>query len=161
MQSKGISKVFSIITIWKHQFFYAQPLLLANSHICTWLLGKRKTNKQTKTKQNKTKQNIAVTTWIFLGKVMSAFQFFFSKLAIALFPRSKNLKFLHPALYPWLYSSVSYFIVYGNLKRICILLLCENCININYIELVHSVFHVYYILLLFCLFILLIFLRVW
>ena len=48
-------------------------------------------------------------------------------------------------------------LVYGNLNRICILLLCENCINLNYVELVHSAFQVYYILLLFCLFILLIF----
>ena len=30
--------------------------------------------------------------------------------------------------------------------------LCENCINLNYVELVHSAFQVYYILLLFCLF---------
>ena len=45
------------------------------------------------------------------------------------------------------------FIVYGNLNRICILLLCENCINLNYVELVHSDFQVYYILLLLCIFI--------
>ena len=44
-----------------------------------------------------------------------------------------------------------------NLNRICILLLCENWINLNYIELVHSAFKAHYILLLFCLFILLIF----
>ena len=37
-----------------------------------------------------------------------------------------------------------------NLNRICILLLCENCINLNCVELVHSAFQVYYILLLFC-----------
>ena len=43
------------------------------------------------------------------------------------------------------------------LEWICILLLCENCINFNYVELVFSAFQVYYILLLFCLFILLIF----
>ena len=35
-------------------------------------------------------------------------------------------------------------------------MLCENCINLNYAELVHSAFQVYSILL-FCLFILLIF----
>ena len=63
-------------------------------------------------------------------------------------------KFLHPDLHPWICSSVSWFIVYGNLNWICMLLLCENCI---YVELVHSAFQVYYILLLFCLFILLIF----
>ena len=44
-----------------------------------------------------------------------------------------------------------------NLNRICILLLCENCINPNCAELVHGAFQVYYILLLFCIFILLIF----
>ena len=27
--------------------------------------------------------------------------------------------------------------------RICALLLCENCINLNYVELVHSAFQVY------------------
>ena len=67
------------------------------------------------------------------------------------------MKFLHLASCPWICSSVSRFIVYGNLNRICILLLCETCINLNYIELVHSALQVYYIILLFCLFILLIF----
>ena len=36
--SKGLSRVFSSTTIWKHQFFSAQPSLWSNSHICTWLL---------------------------------------------------------------------------------------------------------------------------
>ena len=40
MQSKGLSRVFSSTTIWKHQFFSAQPSLWSNSHICTWLLEK-------------------------------------------------------------------------------------------------------------------------
>ena len=44
-----------------------------------------------------------------------------------------------------------------NLNRICTLLLCGNCVNLNYVELVHSAFQVSYILLIFCLFILLIF----
>ena len=48
-------------------------------------------------------------------------------------------------------------LVYRNLNRICILLLCENSINLNHVELVHSVFQVYYIILLLCIFILLIF----
>ena len=39
----------------------------------------------------------------------------------------------------------------------CILLLGENCINLNYVESVHGAFQVYYIFLLFCMFILLIF----
>ena len=48
-------------------------------------------------------------------------------------------------------------IAYGNLNKIHTLLLCENCINLNYVKLVQNAFQVYYILLLFCLFILLIF----
>ena len=49
------------------------------------------------------------------------------------------------------------FTVYGDLNRICILLVCENCINLNYVELVDSAYQVYYILLLLSIFILLIF----
>ena len=37
-KSKGFSGVFSSITIWKNQFFSAQPSLWSNSHIHTWLL---------------------------------------------------------------------------------------------------------------------------
>ena len=44
----------------------------------------------------------------------------------------------------------------GTWIELCILLLCENCTNLNYVELVHRVFQVYCILLLFCLFILVI-----
>ena len=40
LQSKGLSRVFSNITIQKHQFFSAQLYLYSNSHIHTWLLGK-------------------------------------------------------------------------------------------------------------------------
>ena len=67
------------------------------------------------------------------------------------------MKFLYLVLWPWICSNVSWFIVYGNLNRICTMLLCENFINLNYVELVHSAFQVYYILLLFCIFMLLIF----
>ena len=38
LQSKGLSRVFSSTTVWKHQFFGVQPSLWSNSHICTWLL---------------------------------------------------------------------------------------------------------------------------
>ena len=38
--SKGLSRVFSSTTIWKHQFFSDQPFLWFNSHIRTWLMGK-------------------------------------------------------------------------------------------------------------------------
>ena len=40
LQSKGISRVFSKITVQKHQFFGAQPSLWSNSHIHIWLLEK-------------------------------------------------------------------------------------------------------------------------
>ena len=36
--SKGLSSIFSSTTICKHQFFGAQPSLLSNSYISTWLL---------------------------------------------------------------------------------------------------------------------------
>ena len=49
------------------------------------------------------------------------------------------------------------FLVCESLNRICILLLCENCINLNYVEIVYSAFQVYNILLLLCIFILFIF----
>ena len=42
-------------------------------------------------------------------------------------------------------------------NKIRILLLCENCINLNYVELVHGDFQVCCIFLLFYIFILLIF----
>ena len=38
--SKGLSRVFSSTTVWKHQFFGSQPSLRSNSHICRWLLEK-------------------------------------------------------------------------------------------------------------------------
>ena len=40
--SQGFSRVFSSTTIWKHQFFRAQPSFWSNFHICTWLLKKKK-----------------------------------------------------------------------------------------------------------------------
>ena len=35
LQSKGLSRVFSSITVQKHQYFSAQPFLWSNSHIHT------------------------------------------------------------------------------------------------------------------------------
>ena len=40
LQYKGLSRVFSSITVQKHQFFSAQPSFWSNSHIHTWLLEK-------------------------------------------------------------------------------------------------------------------------
>ena len=67
------------------------------------------------------------------------------------------MKFLHFVLCPCICSSVSWLIVNGNLNRICIRLLCETYINLNYVELFHSAFQVNYILLLLSLFVLFIF----
>ena len=38
--SKGLSRVFSNTTVWRHEFFSAEPSLWSNSHIHTWLLEK-------------------------------------------------------------------------------------------------------------------------
>ena len=38
--SKGLSRIFSSTTVWKHQFFGTQPSLWPNSHTHTWLLEK-------------------------------------------------------------------------------------------------------------------------
>ena len=35
LQSKGLSRVFSITTVWKHQFFSVQPSLWYNFHMAT------------------------------------------------------------------------------------------------------------------------------
>ena len=40
LQSKGLSRVFSITTVQKHQFFGAQLSSQSNSHIHTWPLEK-------------------------------------------------------------------------------------------------------------------------
>ena len=53
--SKGLLKVFSSTTVWKHQFFSAQPSSWSNSHISTRQL----------------EITIALTLWTFLGKVVS------------------------------------------------------------------------------------------
>ena len=38
--SKGLSRVLSSTTVWKHQFFSAQPSLWSNFYIRSWLLEK-------------------------------------------------------------------------------------------------------------------------
>ena len=40
LQSKGLSRIFTNMTVQKHQFFSAQPSPWSNSHIHTWLLEK-------------------------------------------------------------------------------------------------------------------------
>ena len=56
LQSKGLSRIFSSTTTWRHKFFGSQPSLWPNSHIHTWLLEKPVN---------------ALTMWIFVYKIMS------------------------------------------------------------------------------------------
>ena len=44
--TKGLSKVFSNITVQKHQFFGTQLSFWSTSHICTWLLEKLLTSQK-------------------------------------------------------------------------------------------------------------------
>ena len=84
--SKGRSRVFSGTLVQKHQLFGVQPSLRLNSHICTWLLGKNKSN------------NIALIVWNFVRKMMSLLLSILSRFVIAFSPRSKCL------LISWLQS---------------------------------------------------------
>ena len=72
LQSKGPAKVFSSSTVWKHQFFGAQPSLWSNCHMTT---GK----------------TIALTIWTFFGKVMSLLFHTLSRFVIAFLPGTKCL----------------------------------------------------------------------
>ena len=73
--SKGLSRIFSSITVRKHQSFGTQPSLGSNSHNPYMTTGK----------------TIALTIWIFVGKVMSLLFNTLSRLVIAFLPRSKHL----------------------------------------------------------------------
>ena len=75
LQSRGLSRVFSNTAVQKHQFFDAQLSSQSNSHIHIWLLEK----------------TTALTSWTFVGKVMSLLFNMLSRLVIAFLPRSKHL----------------------------------------------------------------------
>ena len=82
LQSKGLWRVFSNTTVWKHLFFSAQPCLWSKSHMHTWLLGK----------------TVTFTRWTFVGKVMSLLFNMLSRVVITFLWRSKHL------LISWLQS---------------------------------------------------------
>ena len=89
---QGLSRVFSMTTLWKHQFFGTQPSLWSNSHIHIWLLEK----------------TIALTIWIFVGKVMFLFFNILSWFVIAFLPYSILLliySWTHPSISPFIHSS--------------------------------------------------------
>ena len=73
LQSKGLSRVFSNITVQKHQFFSTQ-LYGQLSHLYMT-----------------TGKAIALTRWTFVGKVMSLLFDMLSWLVITFLPRSKRL----------------------------------------------------------------------
>jgi len=79
--AKGLSRVFSSNTIWKHQFFGAQLSLWSNSHLYMT-----------------TGKTIALTEQNFVGRVMSLIINTLSRFLIAFLPRSKHL------LISWLQS---------------------------------------------------------
>ena len=75
LQSKGLSRVFSSTTLWKHQFFGTQLSLhpfFSHPYMTT---GK----------------TIALTVWTFVGKVISLLFNVLSRFVIAFLPRSKHL----------------------------------------------------------------------
>ena len=75
--SKGLSIVFSSMTIRKHQFFGTQPSLWSNSHLYM-------TNGET----------IALTKQTFVGKVFFLLFNMLPRLVIAFLLRSKSLNFI-------------------------------------------------------------------
>ena len=79
--SQRLSRVFSVTTVQKYQFFRAQLSLWSNSHIHIWLL-----------------ETTALTRRTFVGKIMSLFFNMLSSLIITFLPKSKGL------LISWLQS---------------------------------------------------------
>ena len=79
--SKGLSRVLSNTTIWRHQFFDLQPSLWSNSHLYVT-----------------TEQTVALTRQTFVSKVLSLLFDMLSRFVIAFLPRYKHL------LISWLQS---------------------------------------------------------
>ena len=75
---KGLSRIFSSITIWKHQFFGSQPSLWSSCYIHAWLTGK----------------TIALTILTFVYEVMSLLFNTLPRFFIVIFSRSKCLLIL-------------------------------------------------------------------
>ena len=81
LQCKGLSRVLSNTTIWKHQFFGTQPSLWSNDHMYMT-----------------TGKTIALTIWTFVSKAMSLPFNMLSRFVITFLPMSKCL------LISWLQS---------------------------------------------------------
>ena len=81
LQSKGLSRVFTNITVQKHRFFNTQLFIVQLSHPYMAI-----------------EKTIALTRWTFVGKVMSLHFNMLSRLVITFLPRRKHL------LISWLQS---------------------------------------------------------
>ena len=75
LQSKGLSRVFSNTTSQKHQFFSCSAFFMVRFSYPYMTTGK----------------TIALTLWLFVGKVMSLVLNMLSRIVIAFLPRSKHL----------------------------------------------------------------------
>ena len=95
-QSKGLARVFSSTTVWKHQFFSTQPSLWSSSHICNMTTGK----------------TIALTIWTFVSKMMSLLFNTLFRFVIAFLPSSKRL------LISWLQSPPTVILELPKIKSI-------------------------------------------
>ena len=82
LQSKGLSRVFSKTTVQKHQSFGAQPFFMVQLSYPYMTTGK----------------TIALSRWIFVGKVMSLLSNVLSRFVIAFLPSIKHF------LISWLQS---------------------------------------------------------
>ena len=91
--SKGLPRVFTNTTVWKHQSFSFKCSLWSRSHTHIWLLEKTKQNK-TKQKNNNNKKHIALPMQTFDSKTMSLLTNMLSRFAMASFPRIKHLLIL-------------------------------------------------------------------
>ena len=93
--SQGLSRVFSSITVWKHQFLKCSAFFmvqLSHPYVTT---GK----------------GIALTIWNFVGKVMSLLLNMLSRVVIAFLPRSKHL------LVSWL--QLPYAVFGAHVNKVC------------------------------------------
>ena len=82
LSSKGLSRVFSSTTVWKHQFYWCSASFMVQLSHPYMTIGKI----------------IALTIWIFVSKVISLLFNMLSRFVIAFLPRNKCL------LISWLQS---------------------------------------------------------
>jgi len=112
LQSKGLSRVFSNITVQKHQFFGAQLSSQSNSY-----------------SYSTTGKTIALTRWTFVGKVMSLLFNMLSRLVITFLPRNKRL------LISWLQSPSAVILQPAKIKSLTVSIvfpsICHEIMGLN------------------------------